>query len=119
MVISLQTITSFFSVLSDKTRLKILLFLFEKEHHVNELREKLGEISLSGVTYQLNVLKEKHLVKFKQRGHHRYYSLADTHILHILSDTIQHLHGGEECDETLSCLEEHLNLIKEVNITDE
>ncbi|MHA1776658.1 MAG: transcriptional regulator [Promethearchaeia archaeon] len=116
MEIDLQTISSFFSVLSDETRIKILLYLFKKEHNVNELKEHLGNISLPGVTYQLNILKENKLIKFQQQGHHRYYSLADTHVLHILSDSIQHLHGGESCDETLSCLEEHLDLLNEVKI---
>ncbi|WP_457558900.1 ArsR/SmtB family transcription factor [Candidatus Harpocratesius sp.] len=119
MKINPHTISSFFSVLGDETRIKILLLLFVRERSVKDIQMNIGEITLPGITYQLNILKENHLVKFQKDGQHRYYSLADTHVLHILADAIQHIRGGDGCDKTLSCLEEHLHILQGIEIKNE
>lgn len=111
-----KDIAAFFSVLSDETRIKILLFLNKSELSVNEIREKLNDISLPGVTYQLNLLKDMNIVKYQKEKRKHIYSISDYHVIHILSDAIQHMIGGPECAGTLNCQENQQRLIEEIDI---
>ncbi len=82
-------ITEFFSVLSDPTRVKILLLLIEGERCVGKLAEELG-VDSSLVSHQLKILRHLRLVKKKRKGKFMRYALADNHIIEALSVGLNH-----------------------------
>jgi len=68
-----------FKVLSDPTRLKIVLALSRAELCVFDIAEVLGATE-SAVSHQLRILKTLRLVKQRKDGKHVFYSLDDHHI---------------------------------------
>ena len=77
---------------SDATRLKILCLLREGEVCVHNVVEVL-EISQSGVSHQLRLLRDARLVTSRKEGRHVYYRLADDHVKQMLENALSH---GEE-----------------------
>ena len=49
------------------------------------------EVSQSAVSHQLRVLKTSKLVKFRKEGKTVFYSLADEHVIRILSQGMEHI----------------------------
>ncbi len=74
----------FFSVLSDPTRVKILLLLQEGEKCVGKIAEELG-LDRSLVSHQLRILRHLRLVKKVRDGRYVRYRLADDRVLYALS----------------------------------
>lgn len=87
---TLYDLAELFKIFGDSTRIKILYALLESELCVCDLA-KLMEVSQSAVSHQLRVLKASKLVKFRKEGKVVYYSLADDHVLRILSQGMEHL----------------------------
>jgi ArsR family transcriptional regulator len=83
-------VADFFKVIGDKTRLKILLALFESELCVYDIAEIL-EMSQSAISHQLRVLKQSGFVKYRKEGREVYYSLDDDHVKNILDQGIEHI----------------------------
>ncbi len=81
---------SFFKVLGDETRLRILYALFEKEQCVGELCDSLA-MTKSAISHQLRLLKMDALVKSRRSGKNVFYSLDDQHIFDILQLTQTHI----------------------------
>lgn len=81
---------SFFKVIGDPTRVKILYTLRYKEHCVSEIANLLN-ISPSAVSHQLAKLKHFRLIKGRREGKEIFYSLDDEHILQIFDLTLTHL----------------------------
>ena len=77
---------------SDVTRLKILCLLREGEVCVHNIVEVLN-ISQSGVSHQLRILRSAQLVRSRKEGRHVYYRLADEHVRQMLENALSH---GEE-----------------------
>ena len=88
---TLFLITQTFKALSDPTRVRILYLLFQGEHSVNEIAEKLSLVQ-STVSHQLRFLKNLRLVKFRREGTTLYYSYDDEHVMSIIAQTIDHAH---------------------------
>ncbi len=86
---------SVFHVLSDPTRMKIVLALMQGEMCVYHLAE-VTEISVSGVSHQLRYLREKNIVKAKRLGKNIEYSLADSHIQKMVAMGLEHLACDKE-----------------------
>ena len=89
----LQDLAEFFKVFGDATRLKILYVLLSSEMCVYDIAAVLG-MSQSAISHQLRVLKQmdqSFLVKFRRDGKTIYYSLADDHIVTILSQGLDHI----------------------------
>ena len=86
----LLELAGFFKVYGDTTRIKILWTLLEGELCVCDLAEILG-MSQSAISHQLRLLKEKKLVRNRKEGRTVYYSLADHHIISILSQGMEHV----------------------------
>ena len=72
------------------TRIKILCVLFQSELCVCDLAEVTG-MTQSAISHQLRVLKQMDLVKNRRDGKTIYYSLADSHIVTILSQGLDHI----------------------------
>ncbi|MCM1091334.1 MAG: metalloregulator ArsR/SmtB family transcription factor [Butyrivibrio sp.] len=86
----LQDLGDFFKVFGDVTRLKILYVLLCSEMCVYDIATLLG-MSQSAISHQLRVLKQMDLVKNRREGKTIFYSLADDHIVTILSQGLDHI----------------------------
>ncbi|MBQ4536525.1 MAG: winged helix-turn-helix transcriptional regulator [Lachnospiraceae bacterium] len=86
----LQDLAEFFKVFGDATRLKILYVLLCSEMCVLDIANILG-MSQSAISHQLRVLKQMDLVKNRREGKAVFYSLADDHIVTILSQGLDHI----------------------------
>ncbi|MCM1024837.1 MAG: metalloregulator ArsR/SmtB family transcription factor [Roseburia sp.] len=86
----LQDLAEFFKVFGDTTRLKILYVLLSAEMCVFDISAVLG-MSQSAISHQLRVLKQMDLVKNRRDGKTVFYSLADGHIVTILSQGLDHI----------------------------
>ena len=82
-------IADLFKAFADATRVKILLYLIEKEYNVSEIVERVGA-SQTAVSHQLRALKQSHLVKCRREGKNMIYSLADDHVKMIIDCAIEH-----------------------------
>ena len=91
----LYDLAELFKIFGDSTRVKILYALLESELCVCDIA-KLMEVIQSAVSHQLRVLKGSKLVKFRREGKTLYYSLADDHVIRILSQGMEHILEGPE-----------------------
>lgn len=83
-------LSSFFKVLGDETRVKIIYALSQKEMCVNDLSEII-DISQSAISHQLKLLKLEGQVKSRRNGKNIYYSLDDDHIVDVLNQALSHI----------------------------
>lgn len=81
---------SFFKVVGDETRMKILCTIAHDEVFVNNIAEKVG-ISKSAVSHQLKILKDEGLVKARRDGKNIFYSLDDQHVIDIMDIAFIHI----------------------------
>ena len=86
----MQDLAEFFKVFGDATRLKILYVLKHSEMCVLDIAHMLG-MTQSAISHQLRVLKQMDLVKNRRDGKTIFYSLADSHIVTILSQGLDHI----------------------------
>ena len=72
-------IMGFFSALSDETRLKIVIGLKEGKKSVTDIHKFVGEgkVTLSGISHQLNYLRNLDIVESTKQGKERIYSLSN------------------------------------------
>lgn len=89
---------SFFKVVGDETRMKILCTIAEKEMCVNDIAETV-EMTKSAVSHQLKLLKTEGLVKARRDGKNIFYSLDDQHVVDIIEIALTHIdHKSHEED---------------------
>ena len=86
----LYELADLFRVFGDSTRIKILYALHDNELCVQDIANAV-QLSQSAVSHQLRVLKASKLVKFRREGKTVYYSLADEHVMGILSQGMEHI----------------------------
>ena len=86
----LYDLAALFKIFGDSTRIKLLYALYESELCVCDLADVLG-LTQSAVSHQLRLLKSSKLVKFRREGKTVFYSLADDHVVRILSQGMEHL----------------------------
>ncbi len=86
----LDDLADFFKIFGDATRLKILYVLLCSEMCVLDIA-KILDVSQSAVSHQLRILKQMDLVKNRRDGKTIFYSLADSHIVTILSQGLDHI----------------------------
>jgi DNA-binding transcriptional ArsR family regulator len=84
-----------FKLLSDETRLRILLYLArERELHVTALCEKLGQ-SQPAVSHHLALLRVAGLIEARRDGKHNFYSVRKTHFHRIMEELFQSISNPE------------------------
>lgn len=83
-------ISEIFKILGDPTRMRIVAALRIKELCVGDITA-LMEISLSGVSHQLRLLKNRRIVKTRRDGKMMYYSLDDDHIVALIDVALNHI----------------------------
>lgn len=86
----IKQVSQLYKVLSDPTRLRILLLLKEGEHKVTAISEQLG-MEQSAVSHQLKLLRDSRVVKARREGKTIFYTLDDHHVIDILNQTFEHI----------------------------
>jgi DNA-binding transcriptional ArsR family regulator len=78
-----------FKVLSDPTRLKIVLALASEEMCVCDLAT-LVDVSVSAISHQLRLLRNMRLVSYRKEGKMVYYKLDDEHVENLIREASKH-----------------------------
>lgn len=90
-----------FGLLSDPTRLSIVLSCMEQERAAGEIAERIGS-SASLVSHHLRLLRSARILKAERRGKQVFYSMADGCVHSVLKIMIEHLftHTHDDIVET-------------------
>ncbi|MHB8399330.1 MAG: ArsR/SmtB family transcription factor [Candidatus Limnocylindrales bacterium] len=85
-----QATASWFDTLADPTRARILQALsLAPELCVCDLALLL-DLSVSALSHQLRLLRERGVVSRRKAGRIAFYALADEHVRHVLADALAH-----------------------------
>ena len=82
--------SEFFKALSDYSRMKIVYALLKNELCVNDIVKEV-DMSQTAVSYQLKLLRQMHLVKYRRDGQNIYYSIDDDHVYQVIQMSIAHI----------------------------
>lgn len=93
--IDLEAMSGFFKVMSDRTRLRILVELLGGSLCVMHISERLG-MSQSAISHQLAILRRADLVRIKRNGKSIVYSIADEHVRLMLDMALLHVEHATE-----------------------
>lgn len=88
------TLSEFYKIMADYTRMKIIYALIEKELCVTEIAE-IVNMSQTAVSYQLRILRGARVVKYRREGKMIFYSIDDDHVSDIINITVTHLEHEE------------------------
>ena len=84
-----------FKLLSDETRLRILMYLMrEGELHVTALCERLGQ-SQPAVSHHLALLRVAGLIEARRDGKHNFYSIRAKHFHRIMGELFSSITNTE------------------------
>lgn len=83
-----------FRLMSDPTRLKIILACLDAPAAVGEMAERLT-ISGSLVSHHLRLLRAARLLQADRRGRQVFYVVGDPHIRSMLTDMVDHVAEGD------------------------
>ena len=85
-----ERLSRLFSAFADPTRLRLLHALtVTHELCVCDLAVIAG-LSVSAVSHQLRLLRDRDLVRARRDGRMVYYSLADQHVISLMADGVDH-----------------------------
>ena len=88
---TMEDLAAVFKIFGDFTRLTILSVLMDNEEMcVSDIAEALN-MTQSGVSHQLALLKQSKLVRTKRKGKSIYYSIADEHVSEIIRIGLEHI----------------------------
>ncbi len=88
-----ECLSRFFGALGDPTKLRILHLLLVRDHlTVGALAETL-DLSISAVSHQLRLLKDRGLVRGEREGRTVVYAVSDEHVRTILEVGLLHACG--------------------------
>lgn len=87
---SLMSLSGFFKLFSDDSRLKILYLLTMNEMCVSDIAATLN-MNQSTVSHQLKNLRNSRIVKYRRESKVVYYSLDDDHIGQIILQGMLHI----------------------------
>ena len=101
-MIDLQTNQKFelaetFGVLSDPTRLSIVLVCMDREVSAGNIATKL-KVSPSLVSHHLRLLRSAHIVRSERRGKQIFYTMTDDCVRDVLMTMINHLFTHDHFD---------------------
>jgi DNA-binding transcriptional ArsR family regulator len=83
-----------FWLMSDPTRLRIILACLAEPAPVGEMAERIG-ISASLASHHLRLLRAARLLQAERRGRQVLYAVTDLHIRSMLADMVDHVAEGE------------------------
>ena len=85
---SVRDLAQVFKLLSDETRLRILLYLAQAgELHVTDLCNRLGQ-SQPAVSHHLALLRVSGLIESRREGKHNFYSVRAAYFGELLGDLL-------------------------------
>lgn len=87
---TIYELADFYKIFGDSTRLKILQALSVSQMCVCDMAHIL-QMKQSAVSHQLRVLRQANLVKYRKEGKIVYYSLADSHVINIIREGLDHI----------------------------
>ena len=85
-----ENVCGVFRILSDPTRMKIVLGLLGGDKCVNHLMEFCGGTQ-SAISHQLRILRDNKIVKAKRIGQSVEYSISDSHVREIVEMGVAHI----------------------------
>jgi ArsR family transcriptional regulator len=86
---------SFFKLLSDETRVRILFYLTQRDElHVGALCELLGQ-SQPAVSHHIALLREAGLIQPRRSGKHNFYHLVPGKLVELLDSVFQSIPESE------------------------
>jgi len=77
-------LADFFKAIGDPTRLKIVIALMKAKLYVCDLTALIN-VTVSGISHQLRILRGLKIVRNRKEGKMVYYLLADNHIANLVS----------------------------------
>lgn len=86
-----------FRLMSDPSRLRIILACLETPTSVGDMAAALG-LSPSLVSHHLRLLRAGRLIQAERRGNRVYYLITDEHIRRVLSDMVDHVAESDDID---------------------
>lgn len=90
-----KNLVQVFKLLSDETRLRILMYLLrENELHVSALCDKLGQ-SQPAVSHHLALLRVAGLIEARRDGKHNFYSVNKGHFKHLFEQLFDAIGDGK------------------------
>ncbi len=87
---TIERLSRLFSAFADPTRLKILHALSVTEELCVCDLAALSDLSVSAVSHQLRLLRDRELVRARRDGRMVYYSLADEHVSQLMEIGTEH-----------------------------
>lgn len=94
-----ECLSRLFSAISDPTRIRIVHALTVNDRlNVTELAAHIN-LSVSAISHQLRLLRDRSLLTASRDGRSVYYSLADDHLRSLFRTGVQHAH--EDCTNNL------------------
>lgn len=78
-----------FRMLSEPSRLRIVLSLLNGEKCVCDILQTVGGTQ-SALSHQLRILKDNRVLRARRDGQNVYYALADNHVCSIVEMGLQH-----------------------------
>lgn len=89
----LYSLSDFFKVMGDGTRIQILWALDESEMCVADLSVLLN-MTKSAVSHQLSALRAASLIRSRREGKQVFYALNDEHVKMVLETALEHIQEG-------------------------
>ena len=86
----LYDLAELFKIFGDSTRIKILYALLESEMCVCDIATLLN-MTQSAISHQLRALKQSKLIRYRREGKTVFYSLADSHVVTIINQGVEHI----------------------------
>ena len=87
---TVERLNRLFSALSDPTRIRILNALMVTEELCVCDLAVIADLSVSAVSHQLRLLRDRDLVNARRDGRMVYYSLADDHVSSLMNSGVDH-----------------------------
>lgn len=85
-----ERLKNFFKVLSEQTRVSIILLLRDNPLSVSEITLHL-KMEQSAISHQLRILYNERFVTFKRQGKAKIYEICDNHIYEIIAQAREHV----------------------------
>jgi len=94
-----ECLSRLFSAIADPTRIRIVHALTENDRlNVTDLADHTG-LSVSAISHQLRLLRDRSLLQATRDGRSVFYSLADDHLRTLFRTGVQHAY--EDCTNNL------------------
>ena len=91
---TVERLNRLFSALADPTRIRILNALMVTEELCVCDLAVIADLSVSAVSHQLRLLRDRDLVSARRDGRMVYYSLADDHVSTLMHAGVDHANEG-------------------------